>query len=115
MVLDLSGPMSFGAAKAITQRQAILDNYKMLVIDLTDVPLLGVTATLALEKTIDDAYAKGLEVFIVGGEGKVQERLEKFNILDRVPSNHQVSDRVTALQMAVAQLDDSSLQSNDTY
>ena len=106
MVLDLSGRMSFGAAKAITQRQAILDNYKMLVIDLTDVPLLGVTATLALEKTIDDAYAKGLEVFIVGGEGKVQERLEKFNILDRVPSNHQVSDRVNALQMAVAQLDD---------
>ena len=112
MVLDLSGPMSFGAAKAITQRQAILDNYKILVIDLTDVPLLGVTATLALEKTIDDAYAKGLEVFMVGGEGKVQERLQKFNILDRVPNHHQVNDRVTALQLAVAQLKDLSLKSS---
>ncbi|MGK7939527.1 MAG: SulP family inorganic anion transporter [Crocosphaera sp.] len=112
MVLDLSGPMSFGAAKAITQRQAILDNYKILVIDLTDVPLLGVTATLALEKTIDDAYAKGLEVFMVGGEGKVQERLQKFNILDRVPNHHQVNDRVAALQLAVAQLKDLSLKSN---
>ncbi|MDJ0511745.1 MAG: SulP family inorganic anion transporter [Crocosphaera sp.] len=112
MVLDLSGPMSFGAAKAITQRQAILDNYKILVIDLTDVPLLGVTATLALEKTIDDAYGKGLEVFIVGGEGKVQERLQKFNILDRVPNNHQVNERVTALQLAVAQLKDLPLKSS---
>ncbi|MEL4896975.1 SulP family inorganic anion transporter [Crocosphaera sp. Alani8] len=115
ILLDLSGPMSFGAAKAITQRQAILDNYKILVIDLSGVPLLGVTATLALEKTIDDSYDKGLEVFIVGGEGKVQERLEKFNILDRVPGHHQVGDRVTALQMAVEQLDNLSFQSNDTY
>lgn len=52
-----------GASKAITQRQNILDNYKTLVIDLTNLLLLGVTATLALEKTINDAYAKGLEVF----------------------------------------------------
>lgn len=104
MLLDLAGPMSFGAAKAITQRQAILDNYKTLVIDLTHVPLLGVTATLALEKTIDDAYAKGLEVFIVGGEGKLKERLQKFNILDRVPHQNRVKTRVAALQLAVASL-----------
>ncbi|MGB5593908.1 MAG: SulP family inorganic anion transporter, partial [Crocosphaera sp.] len=104
MLLDLSGPMSFGAAKAITQRQAILDNYKILVIDLTHVPLLGVTATLALEKTIDDAYAKSLEVYIVGGEGKIAERLRKFNILERVPHRNLVKTRVAALQLAVAQL-----------
>ncbi|MDJ0659753.1 MAG: SulP family inorganic anion transporter [Crocosphaera sp.] len=104
LLLDLAGPMSFGASKAITQRQNILDNYKMLVIDLTHVPLLGVTATLALEKTIDDAYAKGLEVFIVGGEGKIKERLQKFNILDRVPHQNRVKTRVAALQLAVASL-----------
>lgn len=104
MLLDLSGPMSFGAAKAITQRQAIIDNYEMLIIDLTHVPMLGVTATLALEKTIDDAYAKSLEIFIVGGEGKVKERLQKFNILERVPAHHRVSTRVAALQLAVARL-----------
>ena len=104
MLLDLSGPMSFGAAKAITQRQAILDNYEILVIDLTHVPLLGVTATLALEKTIDDAKAKKLDVYIVGGEGKVAERLSKFNILDRVPHRNLVKTRVAALQLAVAQL-----------
>ena len=104
LLLDLAGPMSFGAAKAITQRQAILDNYKMLIIDLTNVPLLGVTATLALEKTIDEAYKKSLEVYIVGGEGKHKERLQKFNILDRVPDQNRVKTRVAALQLAVARL-----------
>ncbi len=110
LILDLAGPMSFGASKAITQRQNILDNYKMLVIDLTHVPLLGVTATLALEKTIDDAYAKGLEVFIVGGEGKIKERLQKFNILDRVPHQNRVKTRVAALQLAVASLNGDTLE-----
>ena len=104
LLLDLAGPMSFGAAKAITQRQAIIDNYKMLIIDLTNVPLLGVTATLALEKTIDEAYQKSLEVYIVGGEGKHKERLQKFNILDRVPDQNRVKTRVAALQLAVARL-----------
>lgn len=104
LLLDLAGPMSFGAAKAITQRQAIVDNYKMLIIDLTNVPLLGVTATLALEKTIDEAYNKSLEVYIVGGEGKLKERLQKFNILDRVPDQNRVKTRVAALQLAVARL-----------
>ncbi len=110
LLLDLGGPMSFGASKAITQRQNILDNYEMLVIDLTHVPLLGVTATLALEKTIDDAYAKGLEVYIVGGEGKLKERLQKFDILDRVPHKNRVQTRVAALQLAVASLNGDTVE-----
>lgn len=61
----------WGASKVMAQRQNILDNDKTLVIDLTNLLLLGVSATAALEKTIDDAYAEGLEVFIIGGEGRV--------------------------------------------
>ena len=113
LLLDLGGPMSFGASKAITQRQNILDNYEMLVIDLTHVPLLGVTATLALEKTIDDAYAKGLEVYIVGGEGKLKERLQKFDILDRVPHKNRVQTRVAALQLAVASINGDTMEQID--
>ena len=105
--------MSFGASKAITQRQNILDNYEMLVIDLTHVPLLGVPATLALEKTIDDAYAKGLEVYIVGGEGKLKERLQQFDILDRVPHKNRVQTRVAALQLAVASLNGDTMEQID--
>ncbi|WP_204102194.1 MULTISPECIES: SulP family inorganic anion transporter [Spirulina sp. CCY15215] len=105
LLLHLGGPMSFGAAKAITQRQSILDNYEMLLLDLTDVPLLGVTATLALEKTVDSAYDKSLEVFVVGAEGKVQARLQRFNILDRIPRENLVATRVEALRMALAKLE----------
>jgi SulP family sulfate permease len=93
LLLDLGGPMSFGAAKAITQRQTILDNYQAIIIDLSKVPLLGVTATLALEKMIDTAYNKSIDVYIVGGEDKVTNRLQRFNILDRLPQQNRVATR----------------------
>ncbi|NJO19300.1 MAG: SulP family inorganic anion transporter, partial [Spirulinaceae cyanobacterium RM2_2_10] len=105
LLLDLGGPMSFGAAKAITQREAILDNYKVLVIDLNHVPLLGVTATLALEKTIDAAYQKSLAVFIAGGDDKVRKRLQKFDILDRLPQQNRVNTRLEAMREAIALLE----------
>ncbi len=105
LLLDLGGPMSFGAAKAITQRQGILNNYKVLVIDLSKVPLLGVTATLALEKLIDAAYQKSLVVFIAGGDGKIRKRLQNFDILDRLPQQNRLSNRLEAMRAAVALLE----------
>ncbi len=110
LLLDLGGPMSFGAAKAITQRQNIIDNYQALVIDLNHVPMLGVTATLALEKMIDTAYNNGMDIYIAGGQGKLRERLKKFNILERVPQGHHVKTRVTALRRALAKINGQELQ-----
>ena len=104
MLLDLSGPMSFGAAKAITQRQAILDNYDVLIIDLKGVPLLGVTATLAIEKMIDEAVKKSIEVYIVGADIRIKERLQKFDIFQRIPLQNRFDNRVAALHLAVVKL-----------
>ncbi|XHU96449.1 MAG: SulP family inorganic anion transporter [cyanobacterium endosymbiont of Rhopalodia gibba] len=105
MLLDLSGPMSFGAAKAITQRQAIIDNYDALIIDLNGVPLLGVTATLAIEKMIDEAAKKSIEIYIVGANIKIKERLQKFDIFRRIPLQNRFDSRVAALHLAVASLE----------
>ncbi|MGB3402302.1 MAG: SulP family inorganic anion transporter [Microcoleaceae cyanobacterium] len=109
LLMDLGGPMSFGAAKAITQRQNIIDNYQALVIDLNHVPMLGVTATLALEKMIDTAYNNGMEIYIAGGQGKLKERLKKFNILERIPQGHHVETRVIALRCALAKINGQEL------
>jgi SulP family sulfate permease len=110
LLLDLGGPMSFGASKAITQRQTILDNYQAIIIDLSKVPLLGVTATLALEKMIDTAYEKSIDVYIVGGEDKVTNRLQRFNILDRLPKENRVATRVAAVRRAMAIINGENFQ-----
>jgi sulfate permease, SulP family len=44
----LSGPMSFGVSKAIALEHAAMKEVDVLIVDLSDVPLLGVTASLAI-------------------------------------------------------------------
>lgn len=109
LLMHLGGPMSFGAAKAISQRQVIMQDYKVLILDVTDVPMLGVTATLALESLVAEAKKKDLEIFIAGGAGKIKARLEKFNILERIPSDHQKSTCSQALEEALSHLETTTI------
>ncbi len=102
LLLHLGGPMSFGSAWAIAQRQAIMSDYKVLILDVSSVPLLGVTATLAIESLIQEAQKHRLAIFLVNGSAdKVQQRLQRFRILDRLPADHVVSDRRQALEKAI--------------
>ena len=72
-----------------------------LVTDLSDVSLLGVTASLALENAIRDAHDQGLEVYIVGASDKIQRRLQKLGLFELVNPEHILSDRTAALHQDV--------------
>ena len=72
LVFALGGPLFFGMAKAISRQHAVLPNHKVLIMDFTDVPFLGVSSSLALEKLI----------------------------LDIVHADHIISTRKTALEQA---------------
>ena len=101
LMFHLSGPMSFGAAKAISRRMSIVEHYEILILDLTDVPRLGITALLAIETMLKDAIEKKREVFLVGAKGQVERRLDNSDVLQKLPPNNQVSHRLTALQQAL--------------
>ncbi|EKV03878.1 sulfate permease-like transporter, MFS superfamily [Leptolyngbya sp. PCC 7375] len=101
LMFHLSGPMSFGAAKSISRRMAIVENYEILILDLSTVPRLGVTALLAIETMIKDSLAKRREVFLVGAHGQVAHRLERLEILQKLPPTHQVAERIIALERSI--------------
>ncbi|HAN74586.1 MAG TPA: sodium-independent anion transporter [Planktothrix sp. UBA8402] len=101
LLFYLSGPMIFGVAKAISREESMIQNYDVLIFDLSDVPMLGVTACLAIENAIKDAVEKGRHVFIVGAKGKIKERLERFKIVDMLPPHHLMLVRQEALQQAL--------------
>ncbi|TGG90133.1 MAG: SulP family inorganic anion transporter [Aphanocapsa feldmannii 277cV] len=82
MLFRLSGPMSFGAAKGITERLALVENYTSLILDVSEVPRIGVTAALALENIVQAAHAKGRRIFLVGASGRVRQRLERLGMED---------------------------------
>ncbi len=101
LLFRLSGPMSFGAAKTISQRIGMVNDYDVLILDLSDVPLLGVTASLAIENTIEDACKQNHQVFLVSTTGPVRQRLQKMKLLKLLPLEHQFGDRLSALREAL--------------
>ncbi len=102
LLFYLSGPMIFGVSKAIAREHSAMADSDVLIVDLSDVPMLGVTASLAIENAIKDASEQGRHVLIVGAAGKVKKRLDKFGISRFVPEHHMFIDRVEALKQAVA-------------
>ncbi len=94
MLFRLKGPLSFGAAKGITERMMLIRNYKILILDITDVPRLGVTATLAIEDMIQEAQVSSRKAYVAGATGRVKERLSKFGV------EGLISTRKEALQIA---------------
>ena len=80
MLFRLKGPLSFGAAKGISERMMLVRNYKILILDITDVPRLGVTATLAIEDMMQEAKNNSRKAFVAGANEKVKDRLAKFGV-----------------------------------
>ncbi|AFZ50981.1 bicarbonate transporter BicA [Dactylococcopsis salina] len=100
LLFHLSGPMIFGVSKAISRQQDMAGDYNVLILDLSDVPLLGVTSSLALENAVKDAVEKGRHVLVAGATGKVKDRLQRLEIAELIPRDHFVTDRLTALELA---------------
>ncbi|MGB7445300.1 MAG: SulP family inorganic anion transporter [Coleofasciculaceae cyanobacterium] len=101
LLFHLSGPMIFGVSKAISRQHTAMANHDVLIVDLSDVPILGVSSSLAIENAIKEAIEDKRQVFIVGAAGKVKNRLQKLGILDMLPSQHLFMDRTEALRQAV--------------
>ena len=105
LLFYLSGPMIFGVAKAISREHNLIDNYQALVLDLSEVPILGVTSSLAIENAIEEAIEEGRQVFLVGVGGQTEKRLRKLGVMDKIPAQNIFSDRINALRQAVNYVD----------
>ncbi len=101
LLFCLSGPMIFGLSKAISREHNAMKEADALVVDLSQVPSMGVTASLAIENVIRDAHDKGLQVYIVGASEKIYGRLQKLGLFDLIHPDHVLGDRTTALQQAL--------------
>ena len=113
LLFQLGGPMSFGAAKSITRRLSHIREYQALVLDLSEVPTIGVTSALAIESIVQDAVNRDRTVWIVVKPGQVRSRLQTLDLQRFVqnrkraeatapPAIHLVENRHQALESALA-------------
>jgi SulP family sulfate permease len=110
LFLYLSGPMIFSVSKAISRQHTSVSDYEVMILDLTDVPMIDMTVGLALENAIKDAQDAQCEVFLLCPNVQTQRQLEKFNIVDLVPSGYTYSHRYEALQAALKYLDNNDIK-----
>jgi SulP family sulfate permease len=96
LLFYLSGPMIFGVSRAIARQHATISAYDVVIIDLSDVPLIDVTVSLAIENAIE----AGSTVFIVSQSPETEEVLERFDTFELIPREHLLASRTEALRRA---------------
>lgn len=101
LLFSLSGPMIFGVSKAISRQREAVANCRAMVLDLTEVPHLGVTTSLALENAIKEAAEGDRAVYVVGAKDQTYRRLTRLGLLDIVPRDRFLENRTEALRQAV--------------
>lgn len=101
----LSGPMIFSVSKAISRQHTSVADYDVMILDLTDVPMIDVTVGLALENAIKDALDAQCEVFLLCPNEQTHQQLDKLNVLDLVSNDNTFAFRYEALQAALNYLE----------
>lgn len=111
MLLHLRGNMIFGASRAISRTNSAIEGCESLIVDLTQVRHLGVSASLAVEEAILDMMRAGRAVYVVGATGQVRDRLDTLGILERLPERNVIDQRASALRRAITGLPQEPLAS----
>lgn len=94
------GPLFFGLAKAISRQYAVLEGHEVLIVDFSDVPLIGVSSSLAIERMILEDLEANRPVYLVGMNGSVHARLKNLGLLDKLPADHIFKERHEAIEKA---------------
>ena len=102
LLFRMKGPLSFGAAKGISERMMLIKQYRILLLDITEVPHLGITASLAIERMSNEAERHHRTVIVTGASGKVKQRLAQLGII------HLIDDRFEALKVALEKINKES-------
>lgn len=101
LLFYMRGKMIFGTSRVISRRNSEVEGREALVIDLTDVSYLGVSAALALEEAVLDMIRAGRAVYIAAGaQEQPIKRLKSMGLLDKLPADSIKQDRETAIAVA---------------
>ncbi|MGK0296763.1 MAG: SulP family sulfate permease [Gammaproteobacteria bacterium] len=106
VLFHLEGPMSFGSAKNITRVLMTSKNQDVLIIDLSDVPFIDSSASIALEEVVIDAQASNDFVVLCGLRDSVKTVLRKIGMTKLLPADCIVSTRLEALRKADLLIED---------
>ncbi len=104
MIFELSGPFNFGAARGMRKLLTDVTGYQSLIIDLTAVPMLDTSASLALEEVLDSARDKHIPFHLVGLCPRVNQELSRIGLFNKIPDSTCFDARLEAIEQAYQEL-----------
>ena len=104
LLVHFSGPMIFGMSKAIAREHNTIQQYNCVLLDLSEVPLIDTTISLAIENTIKDAVESQKQVIIVKPRAKAAKTLKRLGVFELIPGAQMCNTRVEGLTKALATL-----------
>jgi SulP family sulfate permease len=106
LMMYLSGPMIFGVSKAIAREHQAIERYQCVVLDLSDVPHMDTTVSLAIENVIKEAVEMKRQVYMVKPGPQAFKTLEKIGVFEMMPLAHVKDSRFEALQLARSEINE---------
>ncbi len=80
LLIHFGSPMSFGAAKGMARQISLLGDYRVLVLDLSDMPEIDYTAARSLFDVVQDACAAGRRIVLAGARPEVMKMISSQGI-----------------------------------
>lgn len=103
LLLYMRGTMIFGTSRVISRKNSEVEGRDVMVVDVTDVKYLGVSAALAVEEAILDMVKAGKKVYISGAEGQIMTRFKNMGLVAQLPEDSFIDTRTQALELAATQ------------
>jgi SulP family sulfate permease len=92
----MNGPLFFGAAeKAVKILHRVDHRVKVLIIDMSDVPMMDMTGIVAFESLLDNLLHDKIKVVITHLQPRLLQKLAKAGIVEQ-PEQLRFSEDLTA-------------------
>jgi SulP family sulfate permease len=100
LLYQLNGPLSYAAAKGISNKLVGCTNHETLLLDFSNVPHIDVSTAMALEEVILDSHLAAQNVLIVGAKPEVEMILRRMKVATLIPDQYHFPNREAALETA---------------
>jgi SulP family sulfate permease len=104
LLFRLRGPLSFGAAKDMVDHLLGGEPYRVLILDMSEVPMIDSSAAFAIEEVVERARSLERDVYLVGMPFPVGRFLNRMGVLRALGPDHRFVRRVSALKQAARAL-----------
>lgn len=102
MLMYFSGPLIFGVSRAIAREHENMNHFRKIIFDLSDVPLIDATVSLAIENAIKDALDREKQVFLVCCSEETKKVFDRMGLVHLIGETNVFDNRAKALEQVTA-------------